>query len=182
MKAKIAAILDGVPQNDTAFAKVVKEMPEIMRASNKSATYLGSDATPEEVHLASVIRTTAQMYYSGNLDGTRGNDGYNDDQDLDTELAVPEDSLIDPRITGAISSPEAVAGRNEGYNDERDQGREIAMPTMPEDSIIDPRITEAISSLDAVAGRKETINGRIDVDDSQGPDQQNEMRYTANEP
>ena len=123
MKAKIAAILDGVPPNDTAFAKVVKEMPEIMRTSNKAATYLGSDATPEEVHLASVIRTTAQMYYSGNLDGTRGNDGYNDEQDQDNEIAMPamsEDSLIDPRITEAISSLDAVAGRNETTNGEID--------------------------------------------------------------
>lgn len=123
MKAKIAAILDGVPQNDTAFAKVVKEMPEIMRSSNKAATYLGSDATPEEIHLASVIRTTAQMYYSANLDGTRGNDGYDDEQDQDEEIAMPavlEDSLIDPRILGAISSLDAEAERNETINERID--------------------------------------------------------------
>ena len=185
MKAKIAAILDDVPPNETAFAKVVKEMPEIMRTSNKAATYLGSDATPEEVHLASVIRTTAQMYYSGNGDGTRGNDGYNDEQDQDIEIAMPampEDSLIDPRITGAISSLDAFAGHNEGYNDEQDQDREIAMPSMPEDSLIDPRITEAISGLDAVAGRNETTDGRIDVDGSQDPGRQVEMQYAANDP
>ena len=106
MKAKIAAILDGVPANDAAFAKVAEEMPEIMRSNNRAATYLSSKATPEEIHLASVIRTTAQMYYSGNQDRTRGNDGYDDERDLDEEIvmpAVPEDSLIDPRITEAIS-------------------------------------------------------------------------------
>ena len=123
MKAKIAAILDGVPQNDTAFAKVVKEMPEIMRSSNKAATYLRSDATPEEIHLASVIRTTAQMYYSANVDGTRGNDGYVDEQDLDEEITMPvvlEDSLIDPRILGAISSLDAEAERDETINERID--------------------------------------------------------------
>lgn len=116
MKAKIAAILDGVPQNDTAFAKIVKEMPEIIRSNNKAATYLASDATPEEVHLASVIRSTAQMYHSANPNGTRGNDGHDDEQDQDEEIAMPavlEDSLIDPRILGAISSLDAEAERNE---------------------------------------------------------------------
>ena len=78
MKAKIAAILDGVPPNDAAFAKVVEVMPDIMRSNNRAAAYLGSDATPEEIHLASVVRTTALMYYSANQDGTRGNDGYDD--------------------------------------------------------------------------------------------------------
>ena len=126
MKAKIAAILDGVPQNDTAFAKVVKEMPEIMRDNNKAATYLGSNATPEEIHLASVIRTTAQMYYSANLDGTRGNDGYDDERDQNEEIAmpaVPEDGLIDPRITEAVSqfeSLDAEAERNETTGERMD--------------------------------------------------------------
>ncbi len=106
MKAKIAAILDRIPPNDAAFAKVAEEMPEIMRNNNRAAAYLSSDATPEEIHLASVIRTTAQMYYSGNQDGTRGNDGYDDERDQDEEIAlpaVPEDDLIDPRISEAIS-------------------------------------------------------------------------------
>ena len=123
MKAKIAAILDGVAPNDTAFAKVVREMPDIMRNSNKAATYLGSDATPEEIHLASVIRTTAQMYYSANLDGTRGNDGYDDEQDQDEEIAIPavlEDSLIDPRILEAVSSLDAEAEHNETTHEEID--------------------------------------------------------------
>ncbi|CAD6587677.1 MAG: tau 95 subunit of transcription factor TFIIIC [Alectoria sarmentosa] len=105
MKAKIAAILDGVPPNDAAFAKVVEEMPEIMRNNNRVAMYLSPDATPEEIHLASVIRTTAQMYYSADQDGTRGNDGYGDEGDQDGEMVVPmvpENSLIDPRITDAV--------------------------------------------------------------------------------
>lgn len=109
MKAKIAAILDGVPPNDAAFAKVIEEMPEIMRSNNRAATYLASDATPEEIHLASVIRTTALMHYSSNQDRTRANDGYDaepDQDEIDEEITMPtapEDSLIDPRITEAIS-------------------------------------------------------------------------------
>ena len=115
MKAKIAAILDGVPPNDAAFAKVAQEMPEIMRSSNRAALYLNSDATPEEIHLASVIRTTAQMYYTGNQDGTRANDGYDDELEQDEEIAMPavsEDRLIDPRITEAMSQFDAEAERN----------------------------------------------------------------------
>lgn len=106
MKAKIAAILDGVPTNDAAFAKVVEELPEIMRPNNKAATYLGPDATPEEIHLASVIRTTAQMHYTGNQDGSRGYDGYGDEGEQDEGIAMPAapvDDLIDPRITEAVS-------------------------------------------------------------------------------
>lgn len=106
MKAKIAAIIDGVPPNDAAFAKVTKEIPEVIRNHNKAATYLGPDATPEEIHLASVIRTTAQMYYSANQDGTRGDDGYDDERDQNEETTIPavlEDDLIDPRITEAVS-------------------------------------------------------------------------------
>ena len=122
MKAKIAAVLDGVLPNDSAFAKVTEEMPEIMRNSNRAATYLKSNATPEESHLASVIRTTAQMYYSANQDGTRGNDGYDgydDVQERDEPLPLPavhEDCLIDPRITEAVSqyaNSDVEAGRNE---------------------------------------------------------------------
>ena len=146
MKAKIAAILDGVPPNDAAHAKVAKEMPDIMRNNNRAATYLRSDATPEEIHLASMIRTTAQMYYSANHDGTRVNDG---------------------------------------YDDEQDQEEEIAMPTMPEDGLVDPRIITAVSqfrSLDAEAERDEMVGERIDVDDAQDPDQQGEIRRSANEP
>ena len=111
MKAKIAAILDGVPPNDTAFAKVVEKMPEIMRNNNRAATYLSPDATPEEIHLASVIRTTAQMYYSADQDGTRGNDGYDDEGDQDGEMVMPmlpENSLIDPRITDAVLQFESL--------------------------------------------------------------------------
>ena len=106
MKAKIAAILDGVPPNDAAFAKVADEIPDIMRNNNRAATYLGSNATAEEIHLASVIRTTAQMYYTANQDRMRGNDGYDDERDRDEEItlpASPENSLIDPRITEALS-------------------------------------------------------------------------------
>ena len=107
MKAKIAAILDGVPSNDAAFARVADEIPDIMRNNNKAATYLGSDATAEEIHLASVIRTTAQMYYTANPDRVRGNDGYDDERDQDEEIALPaspeSNSLIDPRITEALS-------------------------------------------------------------------------------
>ena len=119
MKAKIAAILDGVPPNDAAFAKVADEIPEIMRNNNRAATYLSSDATAEEIHLASVIRTTAQMYYTANQGGTRGNDGYDDERNQDEEIALPaspESSLIDPRITEALShfaSLDTEAERNE---------------------------------------------------------------------
>lgn len=119
MKAKIAAIMDSVPSNDAAFAKVADEMPDIMRNSNRAATYLGSDATPEEIHLASVIRTTAQMYYSANQDGTRGNDGYDDERDQDEAIAVPavpEDGLIDPRITEAVSRFANLGGEAERNN------------------------------------------------------------------
>ena len=106
MKAKMAAILDGVTSKDAVFAKVANEMPDIMRNSNKTAAYLGPDATPEETHLASLIRSTAQMNYTVNKDGTRGHDGYDDEQDQDEEIPVPivpEDGLIDPRITEAVS-------------------------------------------------------------------------------
>ena len=106
MKAKIAAILDDVPANDAAFAKVAEEMPEIITSNNKAATYLSSPATPEEIHLASMIRTTAQMYHAPDRDGARGNDGYDGEEDQNEEIALPAtrgDSLIDPRITEAIS-------------------------------------------------------------------------------
>ena len=128
MKAKIAAILDGVPPNDAAFAKVAEDMPEIMRSSNRAAMYLNSDATAEEIHLASVIRTTAQMYYTGNQDGTRGNDGYDDEPEQDEEIAmsaISEDHLIDPRITEAMSQYaglDAEVERNETTSEGSDVG------------------------------------------------------------
>ena len=126
MKAKIAAILDGVTPNDAAFAKVAEEMPEVMRNSNRAATYLGPDATPEEVHLASVIRSTAQMYYSGNQDGSRRDDGYDDERGQNEEIAIPtmlEDGLIDPRITNAVSQ---VANLDAGVGGALIRGRECS--------------------------------------------------------
>lgn len=132
----MVAILDGVSPNNAAFAKVAEEMPEIMRNNNKAATYLSSKATPEEIHLASVIRTTAQMYYSANQDGTRGNDGYVDERDEHEETAMPtmpEDSLIDPRITEAVSqfaSLDAEAERDETIGETTDvDGRSVSGPT-----------------------------------------------------
>lgn len=119
MKAKMAAILDGITPKDAAFAKVANEMPDIMRNSNKAAAYLGPDATPEEAHLASVIRSTAQMYYSANKDGTRGHDGYDDELDQDEEVlvpAVPDDGLIDPRITEAVSQFASLSDKAEHDN------------------------------------------------------------------
>ena len=119
MKAKLAAIKDGVPPNDAAFTKVAMEMPEIMRSNNRAAMYLSSDSTPEEIHLASLIRTTAQMHYTGNHDGTRANDGYDLEPDQDEEIAMPAvsiDHLIDPRIAEAMSQfagLDAEAERNE---------------------------------------------------------------------
>lgn len=130
MKAKIAAILDGVPPNDAAFAKVIGEMPEIMRSNNRAATYLASDATPEEIHLASVIRTTALMHYSSNQDGTRANDGYDDEPHQDeidegiTMPAAPENYLIDPRITGAVSQFAGLDAEAE-YNETTGEGMDI---------------------------------------------------------
>lgn len=130
MKAKIAAILDGVPPNDAAFAKVIEEMPEVMSSNNRAATYLASEATPEEIHLASVIRTTALMHYSGNQDRTRANDGYDDEPDqdeIDEEImmpAAPEDHLIDPRLTEAVSQFESLDAEAES-NETTGEGMDI---------------------------------------------------------
>ena len=45
MKAKITAILDGVPPNDAAFVKVAEEMPEIMRSSITQVIKTGRGGT-----------------------------------------------------------------------------------------------------------------------------------------
>ena len=107
MKAKIQAILTGMPQNDVAYTKVVHEMPEIITPAGRHNARLGEGATRYEIQLASQIRSASFLYRVPAIERTASqNRGYSED-DGDREddcIEVParsSDAMIDPRLTEA---------------------------------------------------------------------------------
>ena len=115
MKHKLAAILDGVPTNDSAFATVVREMPDVIKASDKAATRLSKDATSEEVRLASQIRSAAFMYRMPESETVGEDGGYVGEagEVQDGEIAMPGDAWeepIDPRLSEVASELHRLQG------------------------------------------------------------------------
>lgn len=116
MKAKIAAILDGLPPTNVLHAKLATELPSIILKTYKPAAQLSKPVSPEALHLASAIRSAAVSYGNSktDLDG-----GYADAdaEDSDGEMAHPETldpRLVDPRAVEAVHAYGALEGRNGG--------------------------------------------------------------------
>ena len=108
MKAKIQAILTSNPQNDAAYTRVIRDMPEIIKPQDKTLARLGADASRYEIHLASQIRTSSFSYQVPAIRRTPNQNGdYDDDHNEepqdDTVLspARSDNGMIDPRLTGA---------------------------------------------------------------------------------
>ena len=107
MKVKIQAILTGVPQDDIAYTRVVRDMPEIIDPQDKTNARLGPDASRYETHLASQIRTMSFSYQVPAIQRTPAPTGdYEDEHDGEQRhdgiesLTRSDNGMIDPRLTG----------------------------------------------------------------------------------
>lgn len=139
MKAKIAAALDGIPANEASFARVIREMPNIIRRSNRATAFLAKDATPEEIRLASLIRSTAFRYRWAKDDKSGVEDGYSEEEEEEEEpvgiaLPTPEHGFIDPRITEAVSEVERLDDENAEQNHTFDEMEIDGTPRLLEQS------------------------------------------------
>lgn len=109
MKVKMQAILAGTPQDEAAYAKVVQDMPDVIRPEDKTYARLGEDATRYEIHLASQIRTTSFGYRVPAAERAPSQEEDYGDEDREEEgeengFASPIRSnheVLDPRLTRA---------------------------------------------------------------------------------
>ena len=83
MKAKISAILGGVPPGDMVYARIANGMPDIIDRGG-APVRLGDGATSEEIGLASSIRTAALSNRALNLTNTPA--GEERDEDGENEI------------------------------------------------------------------------------------------------
>ena len=104
MKYKLRAILDGVPADEAAFARVAREMPDTIEKNDKATSRLGKDATSEEVRIASEIRAASFMYRMPGSETVGQEEGYVDEEVQDGEIMMPEGAgqgVVDPRLAEA---------------------------------------------------------------------------------
>lgn len=113
MKAKITAILTGIPQQHAAYAKVAREMPDNIDPGDKISNRLGKDATQYEVHLASAIRSNCFTHRVPVMERTPSHEGQSDEDGQDGEIAMLDrsgDEMVDPRVTEAALEFDRLEG------------------------------------------------------------------------
>lgn len=104
MKAQITAILAGMPQQYTAYAKVAREMPDNIKPSDNVPRRLGKNANQNEVHVAGAISSSCLNSGVPVIEGTPSQVGDSDENGEDGEIAMPDrygDETVDPRVTEA---------------------------------------------------------------------------------
>ncbi len=102
MKTKIQAILNDIPQQETSYAKVVRELPENVKPNEKANAKLGKDASQYEVQLASQVRSACYVDRVSVLEITASQDGGHDDTDGDEQDdGASDDGMIDPGLADA---------------------------------------------------------------------------------
>lgn len=113
MKAKITAILTGMPQQHAAYARVAREMPDIIISTDKPLSRLSKDATPYEVSLASAIRTKSFDYRVPATERTPSQEEESDGEGEDGEVAMldrSEEENEDPGIAEAALETDRLQG------------------------------------------------------------------------
>ena len=111
MRAKLQAIMLGLPPQDDAYAKVIREMPEIINWKDKADAKLGEDATRYEMHLATQVRSASFAHAIAAINRTVSQEGgYVEDDNEGGEQAPPiiNDQLLDPRLLEASLSLERL--------------------------------------------------------------------------
>ena len=107
MKAKLQAILTGMPQDEAAYAKVAHEMPEVITARDRPNAKLAEGATRYETQLATQIRSSSFIYGIPAAERTTSQDGGyagtdgEEDEGGNAHGAGSDDEMIDPELKAA---------------------------------------------------------------------------------
>jgi len=133
MKSKINTILDGGSGlTDVSYAKVAREMPDVVKRKDRLIAQLKKPSTPEERLLASNIRTTCIGYRSSKKGDARLTTGYSDDEDLGDgqsaknggELGDPDDRHHDLNRDENTSEDDGDENKRTGDNTDEDESDE----------------------------------------------------------
>lgn len=179
MKTKMSAILDGATSGHTALERVAREMPDIIRLDDRTSARLGNDATPEELRLASSVRsmaiasqrprsgtiTKASRYKDVSEQYVDVGDEEQAEQDRLSEEKGVEDDPVDEDIEDDLETEDESEPQDE-IGDEFEQADKIEMTTRPGES--DPRLCQVALELDKLEGGTRQIEGMVDGVDIDG--------------
>ena len=179
MKTKISAILDGATPSHTALERLVRDVPEIIRLDDRTSAILGNDATPEELRLASSVRsmaTASQRPRSGTITKDsrykKVSEQYVDigdeeqaEQDRISEEKGIEDDPIDEDIENDLETEDESEPQDE-IGDEFEQADKIEMAARP--GTTDPRLRQVALQIDQLEGGTREIEGMVDDMDIDG--------------
>ena len=110
MKAKLHAILTGLPQDTTAYDNVVQGMPEIIDPRERANARMGEGATRYETLLATQIRSSCFNLGISVAEKESFPEGDNEDNDEEENnnrvtgfamSAETDDEMIDPELKTA---------------------------------------------------------------------------------
>lgn len=179
MKTKISAILDGATPSHIALERIAREMPDIIRLDDRTSAKLGNDATPEELRLASSVRSMAiasQKPRSGTITKDsrykdvseqyfRTGDEEQAEQDRISEERGVDDDPIDDEIEDDIETEDESEPQDEIRNG-AEQADEIEVTARS--GKIDPRLRQVALELDRLKGVTREIEGMVDDMDIDG--------------
>lgn len=104
MKAKITAILTGVPEQHSAYARVAQAFPEDFKIGDKVPLLLGKNATRYESQLGGAIRASALARVYPPTETAPGRDGDSSEDSDDGVITMPDspgEGVLDPRVAEA---------------------------------------------------------------------------------
>ena len=173
MKTKISAILDGATPSHTALERIAREMPDIIRLDDRTSAILGNDATPEELRVASSVRsmaiasqrprsgtiTKASLYKDGSEQYVEIDDQEQAEQDHISEERGVEDDPIDDEIENDLDTEDESEPQDE-IGDGIEQDDEIEVTARP--SKTDPRLRQVALELDKLQGGTRELEGMVD--------------------
>ena len=131
MRAKIQAILDGVPPMDTAYMKVAMKMPDIITtdAENIKIT-MGKESTPYEKSLAAHVRATALSWGDREKMASRRREKL-------PMITKNGDTVTDPRLVEAAETLEEMEDEEVQVEDEEMQVEDEELQVEDEEVHVD---------------------------------------------
>lgn len=143
MKAKIASILAGTPQNHAGYVRAVALVPDIVDESNGHLLHFAKKSVAaEEVRLASHIRAAARKSALDERNMSAYTQGEDKISQLENEGCVDEDEDMDE---GIYASGDENSGIDEDPNFDANRYEErVNVPINPE---ADSRVAEVMKAL-----------------------------------
>ena len=191
MKHKIWDLLEPRLPNDTAYANVIRELPEIITKEDKSKAKMGEGASSLEINIATSIRQSSLPMLRSYAENARKriegddqpHDGREEDEEDEREVEGEEiqdgenadDSEDEPfadedaaEDTGGESEEDAEDEVEiEGMEEEEEEDQEIKVPLSTLDSMIDPRLMACSIALERVEGNtrlNDSVPDPMDID------------------